>query len=384
VGKGGSDLQPDKIEGNITPGVMHLKRRRQTFRFFGVESRPALSINRGFSAPVSISMAVPAENKYFLARNDQDEYARWQALNEIVIDDLMAASRAARGGKKTTIGEKLTGLLAEIATSEDLEPAYRAQMLTLPTEADIAREMGEHIEPDAIFAARQAMMNTIATANRDTFEGLYARFKTSRRFSLDAKSAGKRALANTLLDYLTAIDETCELAQSRFETAANMTDRLAGLTALVHQNPESDAAIDALSAYERQFGEDPLAMDKWFQVQATAPGARASEIVRGLMRHPRFSITNPNRVRALVFTFASTNQTGFHAKSGAGYDLLADTVMEIDPRNPQLAAKLATNFRSWRSIEAKRQDLARKALVRIAGEKSLSPDVRDIIDRTLA
>ncbi|RFC68733.1 MULTISPECIES: aminopeptidase N [Mesorhizobium] len=379
VGADGKDANFTSVDGGtVSDGVIHLKRRRQVFRFNGVNQKPVLSINRGFSAPITITSNANAEDRQFLAQHDSDGFGRWQALNDSLLSGLIAAAR----GKKAPV-TAVTTLLGNIAADESLQPAYRALMLSLPTDADIARELGDKVNPDAVFAAREDLLAAIANENAATFATLYQAVEGGTRFRPDAASAGKRALRNVLLDYLSKHENSPQRAATHLSAATNLTDRFAALSVLVHRFGDTDEARDALANYERQFGNDPLAMDKWFQVQATAPGFATIETVRTLMRHPHFAITNPNRVRALVFTFASANQTAFHAASGDGYRLLAETVLEVDPRNPQLAAKLATNFRSWRSVDAKRQALARKALMDIASRNGLSPDLRDIVERTL-
>src|SRR5690606_4150607 len=140
----------------------------------------------------------------------------------------------------------------------------------------------------------------------------------------------------------------------------------------------------ALARFEDTYANDPLVMDKWFQIQASTPGANAVEVVRSLLDHPAFSIGNPNRVRALMGTFATLNQTGFHRDDGEGYRLFATTVLEVEKRNPQVAARLATALRSWRSLEPKRQEAARQVLVMISAREDLSSDLRDIVERILS
>jgi aminopeptidase N len=156
------------------------------------------------------------------------------------------------------------------------------------------------------------------------------------------------------------------------------------MTVLAHRFPGQTQAQAALAAFEAAHGDDPLVLDKWYQTQATVPGAAAVGLVEALTRHPGFSLSNPNRVRALIGTFSTMNQTGFHRADGAGYRLFVDTVLDIEKRNPQLAARLATALRSWRSLEPARQQAAREALTALAAPKDLSSDLRDIVERTLA
>ncbi|QPC87235.1 aminopeptidase N [Mesorhizobium sp. NBSH29] len=385
VGTDGNDIAYKSVEGaTVEDGVIHLHKRRHAVRFSGVAERPAISLNRGFSAPITLVMEQQPEAYYFLARHDSDLFSRWQSLNTLVTNALIAGSRTRRGGKIPTYASELADLIGAIAADDTLEPAFRALALTLPGEADIAREIGTNIDPDCVFEAREALLLEIARTNRGTFALLYETLADDRAFSPDAESAGKRALRNVMLDYLSAASGTPDLAATAFKNATNMTDRAAALAIVAHRFGDTQDAKDALAEFEARFRDDPLVLDKWLQIQAAAPGGNAVETVSALMQHPSFSLGNPNRVRSLIGTFATANQTGFHRADGSGYRLFVDAVLAVEKRNPQVSARLATALRSWRALEPVRQAKAREALIRIAATENLSADLRDIIDRTLA
>ena len=385
IGADGVEIEAKPAEAStVSDATLHLTRRRQTLTFAGLKARPVVSLNRGFSAPVTVSLAQSEEDRLFLARHDTDAFARWEALNAAYTSALMAAVREVRAGRAARFDERLVAIAGEIAADGALEPAYRALMLTVPGEADVAREIGTNIDPDAIHVAREALVSAIARGNMAAFAGVRAAMATPGPFSPDAASAGRRALANTLLDYLAAGSSSPAEASGQFRAAGNMTERAAALAVLVHRFGGTPEAEAALAAFEKRHGDDALVMDKWFAVQATVPGGDAAARVRKLMDHKLFSISNPNRVRALVGTFAMANQTGFHAADGTGYALFADVVLGVEALNPQVAARLATAFRSWRSLEVGRQALAREALSSIARKPGLSRDLADIVNRTLA
>jgi aminopeptidase N len=385
VGKDGKDIDHSHVDGAaVENGVIHVRKRRHSVRFSDINERPALSLNRGFSAPITLSIEQTQDERAFLARHDRDAFSRWQAFNSLLTDALMVASRQIRGGKPAEFSGDLIELAGTIGADRTLEPAYRALALVLPGEADIARELGSNIDPDAIFAAREALAATIADANAELFERLAAGLGGNNSFSPDAASAGRRALANVLLDYLSTGARGPARAASQFFAADNMTDRAAALTILAHRHAGKAEAAEALTAFEQRFRGDPLVLDKWFQIQASIPGPQSVERVAGLMQHPAFSIANPNRVRSVIGTFSTANQTGFHRADGGGYSLFADTVLAVEKRNPQVAARLATGLRSWRSLEPARQEKARQALLKLAGAENLSADLRDIVERTLA
>ncbi len=385
VGPDGTDIAYGDVEGaSVEDGVIHVKKRRHTIRFSGVPQHPAVSLNRGFSAPITLAIEQKPERHYFLARHDSDLVSRWQSLTTLLTDQIIAGFRICRDSKRPDYPADLTALAGDFAMDDSLEPAYRALALTLPGEADIAREIGSSIDPDCVFDAREALIRAIANANAERFESLFVGLAVDGPFSPDAESAGRRALRNVLLDYLSVAAGASGLAARHFENATNMTDRAAALAVLAHRFGGTPEATAALAAFEERFRADPLVLDKWFQIQATVPGPGAVNTVAALMKHPAFSLSNPNRVRSLVGTFATANQTGFHRADGAGYKLFSETVLVVEKHNPQVAARLATALRSWRSLEPGRQAKARETLLAIAATENLSADLRDIVERTLA
>ncbi|MAY60946.1 MAG: aminopeptidase N [Rhizobiales bacterium] len=363
-------------------GVLNLTDRSQSFVFTDVASRPVLSLNRGFSAPVNLSMEQSDEDLAHIARHETDGVARWQAITAAATRLLVEASQLARDGRELPSSSELADILITAAGDETLEPAFRAQALQLPSEADIAREIGSNIDPDAIFEARRAVFDAIGTKGAELFVRLSGELPKGT-YSPAADDAGRRALAAMALAYSAAAEDSPARVSAAFKAADNMTMLAATLQILVHQFPDAPETAEALAAFEERFGDNPLVMDKWMSIQAMAPGASTVERVIELMDHPHYNAGNPNRVRALIGAFSAGNPTAFNRPDGAGYRLLADVVIATDPKNPQLAARLLTAMRSWRSLEAGRQEVARQALVSIQNTKKLSTDVSDIVERTL-
>jgi aminopeptidase N len=380
----GSAFTPSSVEGaEYTGNVLHLTGRTQTAVFHGIASRPVVSINRSFSAPINLHFDQSPADLALLARHETDHFSRWQALTDLALPNLLKAARDAREGKPVACEQTFVDTLLAAAADESLEPAFRSQALALPSESDIARELGGNNDPDAIHAGRQAVLKQIADAGKGVFIALYDAMTTPGAFSPDAKSAGRRALRNAALTYLSHAENSPARAKAAFDAANNMTDLLHALTILAHRFADSGETIQALSAFRDRFLENALVIDKWFSVQATIPGAGTLDRVRKLMDSALFKRTNPNRVRALVGTFAFTNPTGFGRADGEGYRFLAREILDIDQRNPQLAARILTSMRSWRSLEPVRADYARSALMEIERAPGLSTDVRDIVERTL-
>ncbi len=385
VGPNGADLDHAGVSGGTVDGdVLHLTKPEQTFVFSGVSAKPVPSLLRGYSAPVKLRMDVGSDELLFLLRTDADSFNRWQAAQRLANAAMIAATEDMRGGGRPAFETAFIDALAEVAESEALEPAFRAQVLQLPAETDIAREIGHDIDPDAIAAARNALRAAIADRIGSRLAAVAHQIAERRPFSPDAASAGRRALANVAFDLTTGnrAPEAVAAVVARFHAADNMTDRSAALATLaLGAFPER---IEAFAAFYERYRDDHLVLDKWFMLQAMVPLAETLDEVGRLQDHPAYSRTNPNRIRSLVGGFAGGNQTQFNRADGAGYDFLADFILDLDRRNPQTAARLLTHFRSWRAIEPARRQRAEAALRRIAAAPDLSPDTGDIITRTLA
>jgi aminopeptidase N len=270
-----------------------------------------------------------------------------------------------------------------VLDDDKLDPAYQALMLALPTESDIAAAIGKDIDTDAIHTARDAVKSAIGSALRDTLETLWRKTASAAAYSPDPQSTGRRALRYAVLQALCAADPAAgaKIAVKQFESARNMTDETGALNALILlDRPERE---EALAVFLHKHEGDHLLVDKWFALHAMAPLSGTAARVRQLMDHPLFRLSNPNRVRALVGCFAMSNQAGFNVASGEGYRVLADTVLALDPLNPQVAARIATSFRSWRMLEAKRREHAENELRRILQAPNLSRDTFEIATKSL-
>jgi aminopeptidase N len=345
--------------------------------------RPIPSLFRGFSAPVRVEINRQPGDLLVLAGHDPDPFNRWQALQDVEIELLKRSVAGIRRGEAPLADPLLTAAIERLIAGSDGDPAFAALAIALPRESEMAREIGQDIDPEAIGTAVMALWKAIGQGVAGLARPRYEALSKPVPFSPDAASAGRRALALRLLNYLIAANlaEGAGLALQQFERANNMTDRANALWALVTADrPERDQAF---AAAEARFRDDPLLLDLWFTLNASIPGEKGRERVETLLKHPKFTLSNPNRVRALVGAFANGNPRGFHAPDGQGYHLVAGVIGEVDGKNPQLAARLATAFRSWKALEPGRRGMAESALRRLAGP-SRSRDLADILERTLA
>jgi len=385
VGPDGRDFPLVSAQaGPIERGLLVLSEPAQSFTFRDIPARPVASLNRGFSAPINLIAELAADDLQFLAAHDPDPFNRWQAVQTLATALLVENVAALRAGGRPREDHPLLAVLRSILSERSLDPAFVAQMINLPSEADIARELARDVDPDAVFSARAQLRASIGHVLDDALQMTFERMSDSGPYSPDAASAGRRALKNACLDLLvaTAAPAMIGRAAQQFEAADNMTDRMAALTMLAqHDRPERAAALES---FYRRFERDPLVIDKWFALQASIPEAATLGRVRTLMDHPAFSLSNPNRIRSLVGSFAQANQTQFNRADGHGYEFVVDTVIALNERNPQIAARLMGSFKSWRALEPVRRARAEAALRRAAGVENLSRDVTDIVSRALA
>jgi aminopeptidase N len=384
IDRSGGELPLKLADGHVLErGVLVLNKPAQTFVFNDIAEAPVLSINRGFSAPIKLIANIPPDDLRFLAAHDSDPFNRWQAVQTLATRLLVDNVAAHRAGGTPRQDQGMLRALAAVLADPALEPAFVAMVLAVPSEADIAREIGRDVDPDAIFAAYTGLRAAVGTHLAETLAERYQQMTGSGPYSPDAASVGRRALRNVCLDLMVAARRpgAIALAMEQYETADNMTDRMAALATLALCDVPERAA--ALADFYTRYAGDPLIVDKWFALQASIPERATLDRVKALTAHPAFSFANPNRVRALISSFAAGNQKEFNRPDGAGYDFIIDTVLALDPRNPQLAARLLSAIKSWRALEPARRGHAERALRRAAAQPSLSPDVSDIVNRTL-
>jgi aminopeptidase N len=372
---------PMRLEGENAPGpderLLVLESASRTWRFTGLETRPVVSALRGFSAPVIVEQAHSAEETALLSRHDPDLFNRWEAGQALMRDLLVAMSK----GEAADAAGVSAIWRAQLA-DPSLDPAFVALALTPPSEAEIAQLLTEW-DPAAVREARETLLRQAAEDLRPELEAAMAAMVDTSPASVDAESVARRALKNAALLTLSRLGARAVegAAWRQFEDAATMTDVLAAIAALdVAGSAKFDKALDAF--YER-WKQRPLALDKWFSVQAGSPRPDVLERVKHLARHQRFDASNPNRVRALVGAFAMGNPARFHAADGSGYDFLAEWVLTIDRANPALAARLLGAMESWGRLEPVRKAQAKAALQRVKAGAA-SKNVIEIAGRSLA
>ncbi|WP_442592634.1 aminopeptidase N [Parapusillimonas sp. JC17] len=379
--RNGAPLAPE-LDGTAQDTVLlELRDAQQTWIFNNIPDRPVLSLLRNFSAPVIVEYDRPDTELMLLARHDTDPFARWEAGQELATRRLLAMVDALRQDQAPAADEALLDTWRHLLVDATLTPAYKARVLSLPAEKELL-EKTSPMDPIHVVQARRLLRAQLGEALAAEWLSAYRSAPDDGDYSPDPLSAGLRSLKNLALSMLMAgaHPQAEALALQQYEDAGNMTTRMGALSALVHHSKSAECA-QALSHFYEQWQHDPLVMDKWFTLQATAPGTTV-ETVRALMLHPAFSLRNPNRARSLIFQFCMNNLEGVH--NADGYAFWAEQVIALDALNPEIAARLARAFDNWARFAEPQRSAMQSALRHIQDQEKLSRNVAEIITKALA
>ncbi len=370
--------------GIAGPGtrVLQLKKEKEAFTFVDIPHEPVPSFLRHFSAPVKVKCDLTDNERLFLMTHDSDEFNRWDAGQQLAVKLILGLIRHYQQGKALSLDRSFTNAFNQTLSSRMEDQAFQAFALSLPAENYLADFM-DVIDPSAIHEARRFVQQSLAAELKETFLDVYYANQDTGAYRVDQTSIGRRSLKNTCLAYLMELDDAGSrtLCMEQYRTAENMTDAMASLVVLA--NADCPERLETLESFYLKWKDDPLVMDKWLSIQASSRLPDTLETVKSLMRHQAFNIRNPNKIRALIGAF-SANAVRFHDPDGAGYAFLADQVLAIDPRNPQIAARLVSAFTLWKRYDQKRQRLMREQLERILKTPGLSRDVHEIVSKSLA
>jgi aminopeptidase N len=351
--------------------VLSVKKSEEKFSF-KCKSKPVPSLLRGFSAPVILNYPYTEAELVHLLAHDDDPFNRWEAAQRLSAEIILKR----KGNPSAAFLESIGSLL------NDRDPAFIAETLSLPSETFLAEQV-EVVDPDALHASRNALRHALASHFKNDFLTIYRRLQSEQPYSPDAASAGKRALRNLLLSYLMELETTdlVALCYEQYGQSNNMTEQFAALACLA--NSHAQQRTIALDSFYDKWRDEPLVVDKWLAVQAGSRLPDTLARVRELLAHPAFDLKVPNKVYALIRTFAG-NHVRFHAADGAGYAFLADQVLALDRLNPQVAARMARGFDRWKRFDRERRQRAKAQLERMRDAEGLSKDVAEIVTKALA
>ena len=379
VAPDGTDMVLD-LEGTgvLNAPLIELDAQKKTFRFRNVTKRPVVSLNRGFSAPVQVTINNSPADQLFLMGNDRDSFNRWEAGQtrgrELILGLLNGS------GQPQDI-EAYAAAVERILGDAALDDAFKALMLNLPAEADVAAAIGKDVDTGLVHDAHDRVRSSLGALMAKSLAAIWKRTRETGAYAPDAASTARRALRYAALPLMLLADlkRGSKLAMQDLEKPWNMSAEVGALAALVQANTPAREA--ALEAFLKRHAADHLLVDKWFMLQAQAVDGMAARRVELLLAHPAFTFKTPNRVYALLGTFTSANQAGFNSASGEGYRVVAEAIMTVDKLNPQVAARIATGFRSWRMFDRPRQEAAQAQLKRILALPGLSRDCFEIVSK---
>ena len=368
-------------ERGRTTRVLSLTAGEQQFVFEDLPVAPIPSLLRDFSAPVILDYDWRNEDLSHLLTHDSDPFNRWEAGQRLASRLILAAAEDLTAGQPVRWPQSFAAAAAQVLGQASADPAFAAEVLTLPGEATLAEEVAA-VDPDALHAARNGLRRFLAEQLHDELRQCYESLRPNGPYQPTPAAAGRRALRNLCLGYLNELDdfEMRTLALRQFASADNMSDQFAALGTLAQY--DCHESTEALAAFYERWHDEALVVDKWLSVQASSRLPETLATVRRLLSHPAFDLHNPNKVYALINTFGS-NHVRFHAADGSGYHFLATQIGQIDALNPQVAARLTRRFDRWRKFDATRQGHARSALESLRAIDGLSSDVHEIVGRAL-
>ena len=360
----------------LSTTVLELDKTTQQFEFKKLDSKPIVSLLRGFSAPVHLNHTRPDEEYALLIKNDTDPFNRWEASRYLSQKVLLSATNSSE--KIETI---YLDAIKDIVINDSIEPALKSLMLKLPTQGELAKEVlliGETLDPLKIYLSIKELEHLLALKLEPYLSKIYSNNFVTGNYKSNSRDDGKRALRATILKLITKIDSGVT-ATKQFQNSSTMQEQLAALGCLIECNQGEKEIIN----FFNQWSGERLVMDKWFAIQVLKSSPeKALETVKTLTGHKLFDMTNPNRFRA-VFGSLTANSAAFHQPSGQGYELLADWIIKLDQKNPQTSARMSTAFDTWKIYDIKRQNLIKAQLNRILNQKNLSKDTNEIIERIL-
>nr|WP_282564257.1 aminopeptidase N [Providencia rettgeri] len=371
-----------KRDGSVVNSVLNITQETQTFVFDEVTSRPVPSLLREFSAPVKLDYNYTDEQLAFLMQHASNEFARWDAAQQLINNYVKINVAHYQNGEALVLPEPVVDAFRGVLLSDSIDPALVALILTLPSENELA-ELFTVIDPVAIHEVVNFIHHHLAVEMHDELLTVYRSINIDG-YRVDHQDIAKRSLRNICLQYLAAGDDS-ELANNlvleQYQSADNMTDSLAALTAA---NESQLACKEQLMAdFDERWHHDGLVMDKWFTLQGANPAKEALANVRALLNHRSFSMSNPNRVRSLVGAFTAGNPVNFHAKDSSGYQFLYEILVDLNTRNPQVASRLIEPLIRLKRYDEQRQAQMRKVLEQLKALDNLSGDLFEKITKAL-
>ncbi len=370
---------PLQCNGKSVHNVLDFTQAEQSFEFENINELPIVSLLREFSAPVKLEYDYSDNELMFLMVHAKNEFARWDAGQMLLAKYIRSNIENVQTGKRFQLSEDLLDAFRGVLLSESLEPAFIAEMMSLPSQNEVAGWF-KPVDVDSIAAVLKSFKKAIANNLQDELLAMYNSLLQTG-YNIEHVSIGKRALRNTCLSYLAYLEQGNQLTSRQYQNANNMTDTMAALSSANQAQLPCRQAL--MADFSNKWSHDGLVMDKWFSLQGTSPAKNALSVVKEAMNHNAFSLKNPNRTRSLIGSFIAANPINFHAIDGSGYKFATEILTELNISNPQVASRLIDPLLKYRNYDEKRQQLMKEQLENISKLDDLAKDLFEKVTKAL-
>ncbi|EGR3202886.1 aminopeptidase N [Vibrio parahaemolyticus] len=367
------------INGESVHNVLDIKQDKQTFVFENVAEQPVPSLLREFSAPVKLEYDYSDAELIFLMKHATNDFARWDASQMLLAKYIRQNVTNVQTGSEVQLSEDLIDAFRGVLLDENLEPAFIAQVFSLPSINEITGWY-KQIDVDAVDTVLNSITVSLSAALEDELSATYHTLKQAE-YTIDHAAIGKRALRNQCLQFLAHTDKGNTLVKAQYEAANNMTDTIAAMSAA--NSAQLECREELMADYSDKWKHDGLVMDKWFALQGTNPAEDALEKVKATMNHEAFSLKNPNRTRSLIGSFLAANPVRFHDKSGSGYQFAGDILRQLNDSNPQVASRMIDPLLKFRKYDEARQAMIRAELEKLKAMDNLAKDLFEKVTKAL-
>ncbi|EMR9627366.1 aminopeptidase N [Vibrio parahaemolyticus] len=367
------------INGESVHNVLDIKQDKQTFVFENVVEQPVPSLLREFSAPVKLEYDYSDAELIFLMKHATNDFARWDASQMLLAKYIRQNVNNVQTGSEVQLSEDLIDAFCGVLLDENLEPAFIAQVFSLPSINEITGWY-KQIDVDAVDTVLNSITVSLSAALEDELSATYHTLKQAE-YTIDHAAIGKRALRNQCLQFLAHTDKGNTLVKAQYEAANNMTDTIAAMSAA--NSAQLECREELMADYSDKWKHDGLVMDKWFALQGTNPAEDALEKVKATMNHEAFSLKNPNRTRSLIGSFLATNPVRFHDKSGSGYQFAGEILRQLNDSNPQVASRMIDPLLKFRKYDEARQAMIRAELEKLKAMDNLAKDLFEKVTKAL-
>ncbi|MFW1641203.1 aminopeptidase N [Vibrio parahaemolyticus] len=370
---------PLTINGESVHSVLDIKQDKQTFVFENVAEQPVPSLLREFSAPVKLEYDYSDAELIFLMKHATNDFARWDASQMLLAKYIRHNVTNVQTGSEVQLSEDLIDAFRGVLLDENLEPAFIAQVFSLPSINEITGWY-KQIDVDAVDTVLNSITVSLSAALEDELSATYHTLKQAE-YTIDHAAIGKRALRNQCLQFLAHTDKGNTLVKAQYEAANNMTDTIAAMSAA--NSAQLECREELMADYSDKWKHDGLVMDKWFALQGTNPAEDALEKVKATMNHEAFSLKNPNRTRSLIGSFLAANPVRFHDKSGSGYQFAGEILRQLNDSNPQVASRMIDPLLKFRKYDEARQAMIRAELEKLKAMDNLAKDLFEKVTKAL-